>query len=72
MKHKRSEKKLGENEEYLIEEDIDIEVLIPEDSTDISVYVKFSGFDDREDATDFGQHLAEILPLLLFESTVLH
>jgi len=72
MKPKRIEKELAENEDYLLDEDIDMEVLIPEDATDISVYVKFTGFDTREEATEFGESLAETLPLLIFESTVLH
>jgi len=34
-----------------------------------AVYVKFTGFDDEEDAEDYAQFLAETLPLLFFEST---
>jgi hypothetical protein len=33
------------------------------------VYVKFSGFDDSEDAGEYAEFLAETLPLLLFETT---
>ena len=34
-----------------------------------AVYVKFTGFDDEEDAEEYANFLAETLPLLLFEST---
>jgi len=42
-------------------------VVVAEESND--VYVKFSGFDDDEDAEEYAQFLAETLPLLLFETT---
>jgi hypothetical protein len=61
------EEELKDNEEFISRDDIDIEVVIGEDSPD--VYVKFSGFDDSEDAEEYAQFLAETLPLLLFEST---
>jgi len=61
------EEELKHNEEFISRDDIDIEVVIGEESPD--VYVKFSGFDDAEDAEEYAQFLAETLPLLLFEST---
>jgi hypothetical protein len=61
---------LKDNEEFISRDDIDIEVVIAEDEP--AVYVKFSGFEDDEDAEDYAQFLAETLPLLLFESTRLH
>jgi hypothetical protein len=61
------EEELAENEEHISRDDVDIEVVVAEDSPD--VYVKFSGFEDQEDAEDYAQFLAETLPLLLFEST---
>jgi hypothetical protein len=64
------EEELKENEEFISRDDIDIEVVVAEDTND--VYVKFSGFDDDEDAEEYAQFLAETLPLLLFESTRLH
>jgi hypothetical protein len=45
-------------------------VVVADDSDD--VYVKFSGFEDQEDAEEYAQFLAETLPLLLFESTRLN
>ena len=61
------EEELAYNEEHISRDDIDIEVVVGEDST--YVYVKFSGFADGEDAEEYAQFLAETLPLLLFEST---
>jgi hypothetical protein len=64
------EEELAYNEEHISRDDIDIEVVIGEDTPD--VYVKFSGFEDSEDAEEYAQFLAETLPLLLFESTRLN
>ncbi len=63
------EKELAENEEYISDEDLDIEVMVPDDNP--TVYVKFSGFADQEDAEEYAEFLAETLPLLLFETTKL-
>jgi len=73
MTKKRPEKpeeeleELAENETFISDDDIDIEVVVPEDEA--AVYVKFSGFDDEEEAEAYAQFLAETLPLLLFETT---
>lgn len=64
------EEELKDNEEHISRDDIDIEVVVAEDSSD--VYVKFSGFEGNEDAEEYAQFLAETLPLLLFESTRLN
>jgi hypothetical protein len=61
------EEELAYNEEHISRDDIDIEVVVADDTSD--VYVKFSGFEDAEDAEEYAQFLAETLPLLLFEST---
>ena len=61
------EEELKDNEEFISRDDIDIEVVVADDSSD--VYVKFSGFEDSEDAEEYAQFLAETLPLLLFETT---
>jgi hypothetical protein len=58
---------VNENEEPLSRDDLDIEVAVANDEP--VVYVKFSGFDDAEDAEEYAEFLAETLPLLLFEST---
>jgi hypothetical protein len=73
MTKKRPEKpeeeleELAENETFISDDDIDIEVVVPEDEA--AVYVKFSGFEDEEEAEAYAQFLAETLPLLLFETT---
>ena len=64
------EEELAANEEFISRDDVDIEVVVGSDSPD--VYVKFSGFEDEEDAEEYAQFLADTLPLLLFESTRLH
>lgn len=59
---------LADNEEFISRDDIDIEVMSTSDE-EPAVYVKFTGFDDAEDAEEYAQFLAETLPLLLFETT---
>jgi hypothetical protein len=61
---------LADNEEFISRDDIDIEVVVGNESPD--VYVKFSGFEDEEDAEEYAQFLADTLPLLLFETTRLN
>jgi SepF-like predicted cell division protein (DUF552 family) len=61
------EKELAENEEPISRDDLDIEVATSSDEA--VVYVKFSGFDDLEDAEEYAEFLASTLPLLLFETT---
>ena len=61
------EEELKDNEEFISRDDVEIEVVVADDSND--VYVKFSGFEDEEDAEEYAQFLADTLPLLLFEST---
>lgn len=60
-------KELADNEEYISSDDLSIEVATPTDEP--IVYVKFSGFEDQEDAEEYAEFLAETLPLLLFETT---
>ena len=62
------EEELKDNEEFISRDDIDIEVMSTTDD-EPAVYVKFTGFDDVEDAEEYAQFLAETLPLLLFETT---
>jgi hypothetical protein len=64
------EVELAANEEHISRDDVEIEVVVADDSDD--VYVKFSGFEDSEDAEEYAQFLAETLPLLLFETTRLN
>ena len=65
-----TEEELKDNEEFISRDDIDIEVVVTEDTNE--VYVKFSGFDDDEDAAEYADFLANSLPLLLFETTRLN
>jgi hypothetical protein len=67
MEEKTDEKELAENESYISEDDIDIEVAVSSDEA--VVYVKFSNFEDIEDAEEYAEFLSETLPLLLFETT---
>lgn len=62
------EKELADNEEFISKDDIDIEVFASTDD-EPAVYVKFTNFEDAEDAEEYAQFLAETLPLLLFETT---
>jgi hypothetical protein len=64
-----NEKELAENETYISKDDLDIEVMSISDDEEPAVYVKFTGFEDVEDAEEYAAFLAETLPLLLFETT---
>jgi hypothetical protein len=61
------ENKESKELEPISRDDLDIEVATSED--EVAVYIKFSGFDDFEDAEEYAEFLAETLPLLLFETT---
>jgi hypothetical protein len=61
-----SEEDLAENEEFISDDDLDLEVRL--DPTNNSVTVVFTGFGDTEDAEEYAEMLANTLPLLLFES----
>lgn len=50
--------------------ELDLEVILSED--DKTVYVKLTGFDNVEDADKYASYLVENLPLMLFESEVVH
>lgn len=58
---------LKDNEEFISRDDLDIQVYTDNDSP--TVYVKFEGFEEMEDAEEYAQFLSETLPLLLFETT---
>lgn len=49
---------------------MDYEVIVSNEEPD--VYVKLSGFRNIEEAEQYADFLLEYLPLLLFESDVLH
>jgi hypothetical protein len=50
--------------------DLNMEIILSED--DKTVYVKLTGFDNVEDADVYASYLVEHLPLMLFESEVVH
>lgn len=54
----------------ILSDDIDIEVVVAEEEN--AIYVKFTGFEDEEETEEYALTLAEVLPLLLFESTRMH
>lgn len=51
-------------------QELDMEVIVSEQ--DATVYVKLTGFDDLETADTYASFLADHLPLMLFESQVIH
>ena len=63
---------LAENETFISEDDIEIEVMCTSDEEEPTVYVKFTNFADVEDAEAYAEFLAETLPILLFETTRMH
>lgn len=50
----------------------DIELAVFVDPDENIVYVKFANFDELEDAEEYAEYLIENLPLLLFQSKVIH
>lgn len=67
MDEQDKENELAENESFISNDDLDIEVVVSVDEP--VVYVKFTGFEDQEDAEEYAEFLAGTLPLLLFETT---
>lgn len=49
---------------------LDVDVIISEE--DNTIYVKFEGFDTLDDTENYANFLLEYLPLMLFQSTVIH
>lgn len=49
---------------------LDIQVLV--DESDNSVYVKFEGFENIEEADEYASFLQDHLQLILFQSEILH
>ena len=50
--------------------ELDMEVIVSEQ--DNVIYIKLEGFDNIEDADQYADFLQENLPLMLFESQVMH
>jgi hypothetical protein len=51
-------------------QNLDLEVIVSED--DKTVYVKLTGFSNLEDADNYAVFLTDNLPLMLFETDVIH
>jgi hypothetical protein len=49
---------------------VDVQVLVDEE--DNTVYVKFTGFENVDEADEYALFLQEYLHLMLFQSEVLH
>ena len=49
---------------------LDVSIFVTEE--DDAVYIKLSGFLDEESKHDYADFLVDYLPLMLFESKVLH
>ena len=50
--------------------ELSMQIIVSE--KDSSVYVKLEGFDDIDDAEEYAEFLSKHLPLLLFESEIIH
>lgn len=50
--------------------DINFDISVDPDSNDI--YIRFKGFSKFEDSDEYADYLISNLPLMLFESTVMH
>lgn len=49
---------------------LDMQVYVSE--KDNTIYVKLTGFDDVDDASNYAEYLTKHLPLLLMETEVIH
>jgi hypothetical protein len=49
---------------------LDMEVIVSE--SDSTVYVRLSGFENVEEADTYADYLTENLPLMLFQTKVIH
>jgi hypothetical protein len=58
------------NSSNIVNTELDMEIIVSEDNT--SVYIKLTGFEDVADAGKYAEFLTDNLPLLLFESEVIH
>jgi hypothetical protein len=50
--------------------DLDMQVYVTEKDT--AIYVKFTGFDDMDEASEYADFLSKNLALLLMETEVIH
>jgi hypothetical protein len=50
--------------------ELSMQIIVSE--KDSSIYVKLEGFEDLDDAEEYAEYLNKNLPLLLFETQVIH
>lgn len=55
-----------------VKDGIPLDLKIAVDEEDNSIYLKISGFENKDDATEYAHYLTESLPLFLFESETKH
>ena len=60
-----------ENEKREFEE-VDLKYAIYTDEPSMTVYLKFSGFHEKEDLDAFSEYIESYLPLILFDSDTKH
>lgn len=53
----------------VVNSNIDVDIFLGQDD---AVYIKFSNFQDEVDAETYANYLAEILPLILYQSETKH
>ena len=64
---------LFDNEEYISSRnDLDLQIMTSLEDDEPSVYIKISGFEDKDEAEEYANTMLTTLPLLLFESTRVH
>ena len=64
---------LEPGEEYISRDDLEIMfAAMEEDDGTPAVWVRFTNFEDMEEAQDYADFLQDTLPLLLFHSTTKH
>lgn len=61
----------GDDEKRHFEE-VDLKYAIYTDEPSLTVYLKFSGFAEKEDLDAFAEYIESYLPLILFDSDTKH
>ena len=61
----------GDDEKRQFEE-VDLKYAIYTDEPSLTVYLKFSGFGEKDDMEAFAEYIESYLPLILFDSDTKH
>ena len=65
--------KCGDEEDEKREfEEVDLKYAIYTDEPSLTVYLKFSGFSEKDDMEAFAEYIESYLPLILFDSDTKH